>query len=187
MNAFDLPTSLTIGEVDHPIRCGWRAVMDIFSAFNDPELEQEDKTEVMLRIFFPRWREIPFRDYAQAVEKACAFIDCGYRRDEEQKRPRIVDWAQDAPLIIPEINKIANTDVRIDQNLHWWTFFGWYMAIEGGLFGTVLRIRQKKADHKKLDKWEEEFYRKNKHLVDIEKPLTAEEKKVQDYFDKWLT
>lgn len=186
MNAYDLPTSLTIGEVVHPIRSGWRAVMDIFSMLSDPQLEREDKQDTMVRIFYPRWREIPFRHYGEAIEKACDFIDCGCRREENQQRPRIVDWVQDAALIIPEINKVANTEVRSDPNLHWWTFFGWYMAIDGGLFGTVLRIRQKKAEHKQLDKWEEEFYRKNKYLVDIEKPLTDEEKMVQDYFNKWL-
>ena len=36
------------------------------------------------------------------------------------------------------------------------------MEIEEGTFSTVLGIRQKKAKGKRLEKWEEEFYRNNK-------------------------
>lgn len=186
MNNYDLPTSLTIGEVVHPIRYGWRAVMDIFNAFNDPELDQEDRTDIMIRILYPKWREIPFRDMPEAIEKACNFLDCGKSREDNRNRPRLVDWGLDARIIIPEINKVAKTEVRANPDMHWWTFFGWYMAIEGGLFGTVVHIRKKQSTGKKLDKWEEEFYRENRELVDLPKVLSDEEKAAQAYFDKWL-
>ena len=48
MGAYDLPTSLRIGEVDYAIRSGWRAVMDIFSAFADPDMDPEMKTDIMM-------------------------------------------------------------------------------------------------------------------------------------------
>ncbi|WP_278320796.1 hypothetical protein [Lacrimispora sphenoides] len=38
------------------------------------------------------------------------------------------------------------------------------MEIEEGTFSMVLGIRQKIAKGKKLEKWEEEFYRNNKAL-----------------------
>ena len=186
MNSYDLPTSLTIGEVAYSIRYGLRAVVDIFAAFNDPDLDDEAKTDVMLRILYPDWQEIPFYDLKEAVEKACEFLDCGQRR-EEGHRPRLVDWSQDGDIIIPAVSKVnGGRDVRLDPGMHWWTFFGLYMSIDGGVFSTVLHIRRKRAQGKQLEKWEEEFYRDNKKMVDIKKPMTAEEKAAQAYFEKWL-
>lgn len=185
MSAYDLPTSLTIGEVDYSIRYGWRAVMDIFAALNDPELDDEMKMEVMLRILYPEFEKIPQEHIQEAVEKACAFLDCGMKPDGIRK-PRTMDWEQDAAIIIPEINKVAGYDVRWKQDEHWWTFFGWYMAIEGGVFANILHIRQKKAKGKKLEKHEEEFYRENRQLVDLRVPESEEVRQEKENLLKWL-
>ena len=186
MNSYDLPTSLTIGEVAYPIRYGWRAVMDIFAAFNDPELDDEGKTDVMLRILYPDWQEIPWEHLREAVEKASQFLDCGQTREKDPK-PRLVDWEQDAAIILPAVNHAnGGRDVRLTPDLHWWTFFGLYMSIEGGVFSTVLHIRQKRAKGKKLEKWEEDFCRDNKNLVEIRTPETAEDRAVKENMMKWL-
>lgn len=185
MRAYELPTSLVIGEVAYSIRSGWRAILDIFAAMNDPELDREMKSDVILRIFYPEWQRIPTRDIPEALEKACEFMDCGHKKDDTN-RPRLVDWEQDAAIIIPAVNAVAKQEIRLDPDIHWWTFHGWYMSIEGGLFSTVLRIRQKRAKGKKLDKWEEEFLRDNRALVDLQKAQTEEDRETQAYFDKWL-
>lgn len=186
MNSYDLPTSLTVGGVGYPIRYGWRAVMDIFAAFNDPELDNGEKTEVMLRILYPDWWEIPAEHLREAAEKAAHFLDCGQKREQDHK-PRLVDWEQDANILIPAVNHAnGGRDVRLTPDLHWWTFFGLYMSIEGGVFSTVLHIRQKRAKGKKLEKWEEEFCRDNRNLVEIRKPVTAEDLEAKAYFEKWL-
>ena len=44
---------------------------------------------------------------------------------------------------------------------------GAYLEIYEGLFHQVLMIRQKKAKNQKLEKWEAEFYRNNKKLIDL--------------------
>lgn len=52
------------------------------------------------------------------------------------------------------------------------------MEIADGLFSQVLYIRQKKTKGKKLEKWEMEFYRNNKELIDLKqtvKKRSAEE------------
>ena len=51
--------------------------------------------------------------------------------------------------------------------MHWWTFFGLYMEIGESTFSTVVSIRDKKRRGKKLEKWEREFYSKNKALIDL--------------------
>lgn len=185
MKACDLPTSLMIGEVAFRIRCGWRAILDIFSAQSDPDMDPEMCNEVLLKIFYPDWQQIPQYMIPEALKKAQEFMDCGHLPSEIPK-PRLVDWEQDAAIIFPSINKVAGREVRLDPEIHWWTFHGWYMAIEGGLFSTVLHIRQKQAKGKPLDKWDKEFFQDNRELVEIKKPLTAEDRAAQAYFDKWL-
>jgi hypothetical protein len=185
MMAYDLPTSLYIGEVEHPIRYNWRAVLDILAACADPELDDAEKALCVLQIFYPNWEEIPSDRLQEACKKACDFIDCG-QKDDGKPKPKMIDWEQDAPIIIPEINKVAGKEVRLDPNIHWWTFFGWFMGIGDGLLASVLHIRKKKSLHKKLEKWEEEFYRANKALVDFAPKETPEKAEMTEYFNKWL-
>lgn len=173
MNAYDLPSFLTIGGRAYSIRSGWRAVLDIFGALNDPELEEDGKIIAMLTILFPDHDQIPPEYIPEAIARACEFLDCG-QQEKEGNRPRLMDWQQDAALIMPAVNNVAGRDVRSCPDMHWWTFWGMFMGIEGGLFGSVLRIRQKKAKGKKLDKVEEEFYRENRKLVDL-RPVETEE------------
>ena len=78
-----------------------------------------------------------------------------------------MDWNQDAPILIPAINKVAGKEIRSIPYLHWWTFMSLYMEIGEGLYSQVINIRNKKIKGKKLEKWEQEFYRDNKSLVDL--------------------
>lgn len=185
MTALDLPTSLDIGGVGYSIRSGWRNVLNIFKAVNDPDLDNDAKSEVILQCMYPDWIKIPYALIPEAIKKACEFMDCGYKKDDI-KRPRLIDWEQDAPIIISAINSVANMEIRLNPEIHWWTVHSWYMASSGGLLATVLRIRQKQAKGKKLTKEEEEFLNDNRRLVVLQKAQTAEEKAIQDYFDKWL-
>ena len=185
MSRWTLPKALNIGGKDYPIRYQFSAVLDILSAYGDPELDDEEKTEVMLAILFPDYKNIPLHHLQEAVQKACAFIDCG-QKDEGKPKPKLMDWNQDADIIIPAINKVAGMEVRSDPELHWWTFWGFFMSIGESLFSTVLHIRRKKADRKKLDKWEEEFYRDNKYLVDLMTPEVEQIKAEKESILKWL-
>lgn len=185
MITYDLPTSLTIGEVAYQIRYDWRAVLDILIACADPELDDAGKAECVIKIFYPNWEEIPDHLLAEACDKACEFIDCG-QKDDGKPKPKMIDWEQDAGIIVPEINKVAGREIRLDPNIHWWTFFGWFMGIGDGLLASVLHIRQKKAKHKKLEKWEQEFYNANKALIDMKAPETEEIRKEKDNILKYL-
>ena len=185
MSAYDLPTSLIIGEVAYPIRYNWRAVLDVLAACSDPDLDEQGKAYCLLRIFYPTLEEIPTELLAEACAKACEFIDCG-QKDDGKPKPKMIDWEQDAAIIIPEINKVAGKEVRLDPGIHWWTFFGWFMGIGEGTLASVIHIRQKKAKRKKLEKWEQEFYNANKALIDMKAPETEEIKREKDSLSKWL-
>lgn len=184
---YNLPTTITAGGKEYPIRTDFRAVLDVLIAMNDNEIDERGRALVVMKIMLPTWRDIPREHINEAIERAIEFIDIGETSENSGKpRPRLVDWEQDAALIIPAVNAVAHTEVRALPYCHWWTFYGYYMAIEGGVFGTVVGIRAKKAKHEKLDKWEREFARENRDIVEIKRKETAEEKAARESIEKWL-
>lgn len=185
MNPYDLPVALAVGGREYAIRYDFRAVLDVLIAMNDPELDGPCKSMVILKIMFPDWRTIPQEHISEAIKQACEFIDCG-QKDDGKPKPKLIDWEQDAAIIIPAVNSVAHTDVRAIGNLHWWTFWAYFMEIGESVFASVVSIRGKKAKGKKLEKWEQEYYRENRHLIDLRKKETPEEKAMQEYLNKWL-
>ena len=180
-----LPTSLEVNGQQYAIRSDFRAVLDILCAFSDPELEDNEKVYICLFILYEDFTTIPENDYEAAFKAALSFIDNG-AKEEEKKSPRVMDWEQDAPLLFPAINKVAGYEVRSAEYIHWWTFIGYYMEISEGVFSNVLSIRMKKAKGKKLEKWEQEFWRANKSICVIEPKLTAEEQAAKDRLNALL-
>lgn len=190
MNVWNFPTSLNIGGVEYEIRTDYRVILDLLMALNDPELSDSDnkmsaymQSRVILEIMFPDWDNIPQEHIQEALDKVAEFIDMGI--GDDSKKPKTMDWEQDAPIIIPAINKVLNKEIRAEKYMHWWTFLGAYMEIGEGLFSNVIHIRQKKAKGKKLEKWEQEFYKENKSLIDFqhkEKRSNEEKEMLRDYF-----
>lgn len=190
MNVWNFPTSLNIGGIEYEIRTDYRVVLDLLMALNDPELSDSDKkmsaymqSRVILEIMFSDWDSIPQEYIQEALDKVSEFIDMGI--GDDSKKPKTMDWEQDAPIIIPSINKVLNREIRAEKYMHWWTFLGAYMEIGEGLFSNVIHIRQKKAKGKKLEKWEQEFYKENKSLIDFqhkEKRSNEEKEMLRDYF-----
>ncbi len=190
-SAWEFPTSLNIGGVDYEIRTDYRAVLDLLAALNDPELTDSDEqmtaymqSQVIMQIMFPKSEDIPVEHLQEALDKVAEFIDMGI--SDERKKPKTMDWEQDAPIIIPAINRVLNTEIRAVQYMHWWTFLGAYMEIGESLFSNVIHIRQKKAKHQKLEKWELDFYKENKNIIDLKKRYTEEELAEQERLKRLL-
>ena len=173
MSPYDLPTSLTIHGRDYAIRTDFRAILDILIAENDPELDDIGKTAVLLGILY---KDVP-EDTEEAVRKGCEFIDMGMK-DDGKRRPRGMDWKQDAPVIIPAVNRVAGVEIRALPYLHWWSFLGYYQEIGQSYFSEIVNVRLKKARGEKLEKWEQDFYKDNRASVDLnhEEERSAEEK-----------
>lgn len=189
-SAWEFPTSLEIGGVKYQIRTDYRVILDLLNALNDSELVDENEqltaymqTQVMLQIMFPDWESVPVENLQEVWDKVSEFIDMGI--SEGPKKPKTMDWEQDAPILIPAINKVLNREIRAEKYMHWWTFLGAYMEIGESLFSNVVHIRQKKAQGKKLEKWEQDFYKENKSLIEFKKvnERSKEEKEMlRDYF-----
>ncbi len=182
MNLWELPVSLTIAGTEYPIRTDYRAVLDILCCYRDPEYEQDEKCLICLKILFVDFDRLPPERYEEALMAAMAFIDHTGREAAPEKRPspRLMDWEQDAPLIIPAVNRVLGKEIRALEYLHWWTFLDAFQETGDCLFSQVVNIRRKKAKGKKLEKYEQEFYRDSKALCDLKKRYTQEEKQEQE-------
>ncbi len=186
MIGYELPSSVSVGGTEFPIRTDYRVVLDVFAAMNDADVPAYARGELIGIMMFPDWDKIPIGKKCEAVERVIEWIDQG-NHDDGKPHPRLIDWEQDANLIVPAVNAVAHTEIRALPYLHWWTFLAYYMDISGeSLLSTVLTIRQKRAEHKKLEKWEQEFYRKNKDRVDLRTRETAEIKAEKEQIEKYL-
>lgn len=177
MNKWHLPTSLNVGGVDYAIRTDYRVILGIYRYLNDNDYSDDERWAIALKTFYKDFDNMPEECFLEAAEKMIEFFRCGDATDAEDERhkPQLMDWEQDAPIIIPAVNKVAGYDVRGKEYLHWWTFFAMYMEIGEGTFMTVVGIRSKQAHGKKLEDYERDFVRNNPKLVALRKHKTAEE------------
>lgn len=186
MNAYELPTTLTVGGVEYDIRTDFRAVLDVLKYASDPEYEDDEKAVIMLRIIFVEWEKIPPCYIQEALQAAVDFIDTGIAKDDIGA-PALMDWEQDAPIIIPAINKTIGCEIRSLPYFHWWSFLGAYMETSSeSLYSEVIRVRRKRVMGKSLEKYEKDFYKANKSLVDLKRKETPEERAEKDKLLKIL-
>lgn len=188
-----LPEYLVVGAVDYPIRFDYRNVLQVFEAFQDPELSQEEKWIVAIYLMFEDFLcaddvfeavENGF-DIEEAVKQIVWFISAGKEQGESKELP-VYDWAQDEQMIFSAVNKVAGRETRAEDYIHWWTFLGYFNEIGEGDFSFVVGIRNKLNQGKKLEKYEREYLSKHKDIVRIRKRLTEEEKKEEEAYQALL-
>lgn len=182
---FRLPYSITLPSGEYEINTNTWDILIILECFNDPDLENSEKIYFCLSAFYYDFENMPEEDYETAFEKALEFFDAGMEKSERHT-PRTMDWKQDAPLIFPAINRIAGCEVRSLDEIHWWTFMGWFMEIREGIFSDICTLRHKKATGKKLEKGEKEYWNANKQICQLHERLTEAEKKAKEKLLKML-
>lgn len=175
-----LPTTLEIDGEEYPINSDFRIALTIFEAYNDSELLSYEKTLICLRCLYKD--KIP-ENTEEALIQATWFLDGGDMPKSKQAPVKLMDWEYDQSIIFPAVNKVAGYETRTVEYLHWWSFLGLFNEIGEGLYSQVMNIRSKRAKHKKLEKWEREFYNEHKELVNIKEKLTAEEQEELDFIN----
>lgn len=175
---YELPKSLDVCGVMYEIRSDYRAVLDICAALSDTDLNNEEKALVSLDIMYPAFSEMPQEHYEEALKKCFWFISCGAEEENTRKAPKLMDWEQDFQYIVAPINRVVGKEIRSVEYLHWWSFISAYYEIGDCTFAQIVRIRDKKARGKKLDKTEQEWYKNNRHLVDMKQSLSEAEKQI---------
>ena len=174
---FELPVALEVNGRKWRINSDFRDVLRTLTAFEDPDVTDEEKAYICLHNTYPELEDMPAGDLQAALDAAVAFIDHGAR--ENGPSPRMMDWEQDAALIFPAVNKAAGFEVRSAEYLHWWTFMGYFMEIRETTYATVLGLRGKKARGKKLEKDELNFWTQNLGICKL-KPRYTEAQKAEN-------
>lgn len=169
-----LPTSVEVGGAEYAIRSDYRAALDICAALSDPELDGQERAAVALTIFYPDVDAIPPERYEEAVERCLWFLGGG-TEEPPQKGPRLVDWEQDFQHIIAPINRVLGQEVRAVEYVHWWTFLAAFYEVGDCTFAQIVRVRDRLARGRPLDKQDQEWYRNNRHLVDFKRKYTSAE------------
>ncbi len=182
MSLWSLPTSATIGGAEYPIHADFRDILEIFRYLDDPDRPEYLRWKIAVALFYEG--EIPNADFQEAMEYLADFIVCG---DHDSKpAPKLLDWEQDAQVIVADVNRVAGAEIRSVPFLHWWTFVSYFNAIGEGQLSTIVSIRDKLRRGKPLEKWEKEFYRRNRERVELKTRYSAEELAEQERLRKRL-
>jgi hypothetical protein len=164
-----LPDTLTVDGVKYRINADFRNILRIIDALNDVRLSDIEKAFIAVQRIYND--DTSGANFKLLTERAYWFIGGG---DMPQSKPSpvpLIDWYHDEQMMMPAVSKaVGVVDIRTLDFLHWWTFLGMFGEIGEGLFSTVLHIRQKKSQGKKLEKWEDEFFRNHKELIVIRSP-----------------
>lgn len=167
---FDLPISISIQGVEYSIRNqgDYRMVLDCLVALQDIELEERERIITSLIIFYDTlnldniFEVFDTQDKMQdAIKGMYNFFNCGQKNLGNKSPYKLIDWEQDSQLIAAAVNTVANTEIRSIPYLHWWTFMGYYISVGESVLSSVVSIRGKLVEGKKLEKHETEFRRKN--------------------------
>ena len=158
---YSLPRQAVLEGVTYDLNTDFRVILKIFRVFGDETLPPMLRWLTALRLFYRQ--EIPISHRQAAMEYLGDFLRCG---GEDSPGEPLFSWEKDAAPIIAGVNAAAGREVRMEENVHWWTFLGWFHAMPTGMFSALISIRKKLRAKQKLEPHEEEFYRENKSLVD---------------------
>lgn len=186
MDAWGLPTSAVIGKREYAIHADYRDVLDIIRRLDDVDEPEFLRWSIALALFYEGGEALPAADLPEAMKYLVRFINGGRTDEGARPGPKLLDWQQDAPAIVADVNKVAGCEVRALPFLHWWTFLAWFGGIGEGQLSTRVSIRDKLRRGKKLEKWEQEYYRDHRAEVELERRYSAEELAEQERLKKLL-
>lgn len=178
-----LPKAAVFDGRKYDLNPDYRDVLEIISYLQNRDLPEFIRWQVALALFYRQ--EVQPEHCQAAMEYLCWFLS-GADPREETPGPVLMDWQQDAPAIISDINKAAGQEIRALPFVHWWTFLSWFHSISQGQLSVLVSIRDKLRRGAKLETWEKEFYRQNREKVDLKKKYSAMELAEQERLKKLL-
>ena len=183
MTPWSLPGEAVIGGVTYEIHADYRDILEIFSYMEDPDLPAFLKWQIALALFFEE--KIPEAHLQEAMQYLSDFLTAGCP-EQEKPAPKLLDWEQDASVIVAEVNKVAGQEIRGLPFVHWWTFLAWFHGIGEGQLSMIVGIREKLRKGKKLENYEKAFYREHKHRVDLKTRYSRQELEEQEKLNRLL-
>lgn len=188
---YNIPTEVVIDGQSYTIRNGgdYRVVLDCFSVFTDPEIDNDlERGYIALLVFYDCFEGL--EDLLSCGESTVTklndemqkFMNCGQTESPGHVlNYKLYNWDDDSQLICAAINNVAHFEIRAAEYVHWWTFLGYFSSIGKSTFSTVVGIRDKIKKGKKLEKYENEFRQNNPQYFAWDSRTTQQ---AQD--DEWL-
>lgn len=186
-----LPTTVKTHDINFNIRneCDYRIVLDVINVIEDKDFTADEIAECTLMLFYENIEQL--NEIEDDIERSEALqylfeemfkiINLGEVSAEKNTKPAIMNWSKDFKLLVSPISRVIGYDVRKPEHTHWWTFVGAYMEIGDCSFANIVSIRNKRYKGKKLEKWEEEFYRENRELIDLPYNLAPEDEEFLNF------
>ncbi len=179
-----LPESVQIANTEYPVRSSYRDCLRIVLAFEDNELTNQEKLEVLLSMY----HRVPL-DIEQAIMQANWFLNCG-EESRDAHGPRVYSFAKDAGMIFAAFKQVHNIDLT-QTDLHWWQFTALFQAVianQESAFGQLVTLRYRLKTGR-ATKEEKEAARRIPDLIDIPDMDTRslEEKEAMRRFDELIT
>ncbi len=157
------PTKIRIDDVVYEINADFRNCLKIIMAFEDDDLAEMDKYEVLVRRLY---KTIP-KNFKKAVEEGVRFLDCGEQKKTVSSTKRVYKFSKDGRYIYSAIKQTHQIDLEEVEFLHWWKFVFLFSDVKPDCaFSNMVYLRNKKNEGK-LTKEERKIYVKSREILDI--------------------
>ena len=183
MTGWKLPKTAVVDGKTYDLHTDYRDILEIFACLQEVIYPEFLRWQIALELFYEQ--PVPGESFREAAAYFRWFVNCG-GEEHDAPGPELLNWQHDAQLIVADVNKVAGQEIRSLPYLHWWTFMGWFYAIGEGNLSTLVSVREKLRRGKKLEGWEQEYYRRNRSRVDLPKKYSAEELAEQERLRKLL-
>lgn len=120
-----LPETLEIYGREYPVNSDFRPCLSTILAFEDEELADIEKQQVLLTNLY---LEMP-DDLAAAYEKAIWFLNGGQESKGDSSDMRLYSFSKDAGLIFAAFRQTHGIDLQKVEHLHWWEFMTLFMDL----------------------------------------------------------
>jgi len=174
-----LPTAVEIDGQNVPIHTDFRACLRVILAFEDPELAPVEQQAILLANLYPK----PPDNAAGAFEQALRFLNGGEEHTEDDGPAlRLYSFRQDANYIFAAFRQTHGIDLESIEYLHWWKFLALFMDLGSDTTFCSLVSLRKRVKTGKATKEERRMYEEMHDVLDIEEPLSADEREQEAEF-----
>lgn len=173
------PTSLDIDGVDYEIKTDYRFSLYTILAFEDKELTNYEKLNIMLENLFV---EIP-NNIEAVLEKTQWFLNGGKESSPDDSENRLYSFSKDASLIFAAFKQTHNIDLE-QTDLHWWKFMAYFMDLgQDTVFCQLVALRDKYYSNR-ATKEEKQAIRRMGDMFYIDQNETMLSLEDRERFDK---
>lgn len=179
-----LPCSVTVAGQDCLIDTDWRIGVQMESLLLDESVEEEQKSLLVLNLYFPDFSQRPgfyLSHLEEALEACYRFYQDGQPGQERgQSRKRVYDFEQDEGLLTAAFLADYGIDLTDpDLKLHWHRFLALFSGLrEEDTISRILSIRA--ADTSRMKGEERDWYTRMQRRYAIRRKEDPLEAKVEE-------